>query len=278
MRAAASICLHLYGSLRAAETVGFTFLNHYNAFMDAAGKPEHGSDGWCVVAGFFSTVPQWDEFESAWNALLDGYSIAYLQMSSLHARKGIFDNPKWDDEKYMIGFLSEAGKLVRSSVLKWAVDLVNYGDFEKAVNTVPELEKYTNAYGLCGTAVSLRLQSERIWENFPSRLSIEHFFEEGDVGINNIEQVFARCGMQRPIVRPGKPRASNPEMKYYVHFQAADWLAFETRKMVMKYGDSEPLMRESLRALLKGVPGEAKKWTYDDLITFSAIKRKRGQM
>ena len=113
---------------------------------------------------------------------------------------------------------------------------------------------------------------------FPRPLSIEHFFEEGDEGVNNIEQVFSRCGMKHPIVRPGKPRVSDPSMRYYVQFQAADWLAFESRKMVSKCGDSEPVIRESLRALLTGLPGEAKRWKYNDLITFCDRKKWRGQM
>lgn len=250
----------------------------YRAYMDATGKPS-GSGKWCAVAGFLATVEKWDEFERAWNVLLNKHSIAYLQMSSLHARTGIFKDSKWNDDSYMIGFLSEAASIVRGCAIKWGVDLVSFTDFQKALKACPGLVKYTNAYGLCGTAVALRLQMDKVFEALPNRLSIEHFFEEGDDGINNIEHVFARCGMQRPIVRPGKPHKTDPNRSYYVHFQAADWLAFETRKLAEREEkEGRKRFRPSLVSLLSGIPGEAKKWTYEDLLTFCDIKKKKGQI
>jgi hypothetical protein len=234
------------------------------------------------VAGFFSTVDRWENFETKWNQLLERHEIPHLQMSALHARKKPFDHEKWNREDYMASFLSEAGRIVCGNVERWAVDLVNYGDFTRAVSARPGLKRFTNPYGLCGTAVALRLQNPRVSENIAAMiktmsndLSVEHFFEEGDDGIRYIEKIFARCGMSRPIVRPGKPRSDNPSLRYYVHFQAADWLAFETRKLAFK---SEVKIRASLKALLSGVPGEAKKWKYDDLLVFCDRKKKRGQM
>jgi hypothetical protein len=200
-------------------------------------------------------------------------------MSSLHARTGIFKDPKWNDDSYMIGFLSKAASIVGGCAIKWGADLVSFADFEKALKARPGLAKYTNAYGLCGTAVALRLQMDGVVQAFPNRLSIEQFFEEGDDGIHNIEQVFARCGMQRPIVRPGKPHKTDPYRRYYVHFQAADWLAFETRKLAEREEkEGRKRFRPSHVSLLRGIPGEAKKWSYEDLLKFCEIKKKRGQI
>lgn len=253
-------------------------MTEYSTYIDATGKPS-GGEKWCGVAGFLATVQKWEEFEIAWNILLKRHSIAYLQMSALHARAGIFKDPKWDDDSYMIGFLSEAASIIGGCAIKWGVDLVRFADFEKALKVRPGLAKYTNAYGLCGTAVALRLQMDKVSEAFPKKLPIEHFFEEGDDGINNIEHVFARCGMQRPIVRPGKPHKIDPNRRYYVHFQAADWLAFEFRKLAEREEkEGRMRIRPSLASMLHGISGEAKKWTYEDLLKFCDIKQKRGQI
>ena len=278
MGSAACLVAHLYGPSHTLDDIGLAFMASYSTFMDGSGKPS-GKEKWCVVAGFLATVEKWDAFEVAWNAFLAKHSIAYLQMSSLHARSGIFKDPKWDWEPYMISFLSEASQIIRACALKWGADLVSFADFEKAATVYPGLLKYTNPYGLCGTAVALRLQMPKVLEVTPQRLAIEHFFEEGDAGICNIEHVFARCGMQRPIVRPGKPRKDDPMRRYYVHFQAADWLAFETRKLVEREDkEGRKRIRSSHVSLLKGIPGQAKKWKYEDLLTFCAIKRSRGQI
>lgn len=260
------------------EGVAFAFMTAYSTFMDASGKPEN-HDRYCVVAGLLSTVAQWDCFEVEWNELLVKHSIPYLQISSLHARKGIFSDKKWEDDNYMISFLNDAAKIIRGHTLKWAADVVGFDEFRKASQERPGLKRYANAYGICGTAVALRLQGDRLFENFPKKLSIEHFFEEGDKGVSSIAQVFSRCGMQQPIVRPGKPHKTDPSRRYYVHFQAADWLAFETKKVADKQDKTgKKFIRRCHRELLRGIPGEAKKWDYEDLIRFCDIKRARGQM
>jgi hypothetical protein len=246
-------------------------MTSYSSFNDAAGKPSEGANAWCVVAGFLASVDRWDKFEIAWSTLLKEYRIPYSQMSLLHARKGHFSEKRWQDTAYVTKYLSDAGSIVRPHAQRWGADIVRYGDFDKACGVYPGLKKFTNPYGLCGTAIALRMQVEQgdIFSH------VEHFFEEGDSGIGHIGNTFKRCGMPAPIVRPGKPHLDNPGLRYYVHFQAADWLAFETRKLAFK---SEIKIRASHRALLSGVPGEAKKWTYSDLLKFCEIKKKRGQM
>jgi hypothetical protein len=250
----------------------------YSTFMDAAGKPDHGPEEWCVVAGFISTGHRWDEFARTWNGLLELHQIPYLQMSALHARKRPYLDSKWEDPEYMASFLSEAGKIVENHVLGWGADAIKNSDFTKAVNERPGLARYSTAYGLCGSAVALRLQER--WLNFerPNPVPVEHFFEEGDDGISNIEQVFARCGMMRPVVKPGKPRKDDPALHHYVQFQPADWLAFETRRIAKRYYPDKPVIRRSLQTLLRNMPGRAAVWTYDDLIKFCDVKRLRGQM
>lgn len=250
----------------------------YQTFSDAAGKPE--SDTWCVVAGFLSTSARWQVFAERWKSLLVEHEVAYLQMSSLHARQGIFRDPKWEDGAYMASFLDAAGTIIRSCVEMWAVDIVSFADFAKAVTVNPGLAKYTNAYGLCGTAITLRMQMPHTWNHFPQRLSIQHFFEEGDRGTANIAKVFEYCGMQSLVVAPGKPHRTS-ERPYYVQFQAADWLAFENRKLISKYGHvtADKLhFRKSLKSLVHGLKGATKVWTYDDLLQFCAIKKARRQM
>jgi hypothetical protein len=250
----------------------------FSAYMDASGKPEHGPEEWCIVAGFISTVHRWDDFEVRWNKLLLAHSIPHLQMSALHARKPPYTASKWNDPEYMVSFLSEAGKIVEDHVVGWGADAIKNVDYERAKQDRPGLARYSNAYGICGTAVALRLQMD--WINFalPEKLPIEHFFEEGDVGVANIGKVFSHCNMAQPIVRPGKPQPDKPHLKHYVQFQAADWLAFETRKIARKYWPNQPVIRASMKTLLRNMPGKAKVWTYEDLIKFCDRKRERGQM
>jgi hypothetical protein len=250
----------------------------YSTYMDASGKPEHGPEEWCVVAGFISTVHRWDDFEARWNDLLNRHEIPYLQMSALHSRKPPYGDAKWNDPQYMVSFLSEAGKLIETHVLGWAADAVKNDVFSQAKKDRPGVKKYTNAYGLCGTSVALRLQMNWIHFHRPEVPSIEHFFEEGDKGVGNIAKVFSHCGMAQPIVRPGKPRFDGAAIRHYVHFQAADWLAFETRKLAIKCYPDKPVIRPYLRTLLRNIPGRAAVWTYEDLIHFCDRKRERGQM
>jgi len=279
-RAVSLLCAHIHGPWADPREIGFSFLVGYNAFMDAAGKPEHGPEEWCVVAGFISTVERWADFELCWNMLLQKHEIPYLQMSALHARKKPYTDSKWEDADYMASFLAEAGEMVRGHVLTWGADVVKNEDFAKACISRPGLPKFINAYGLCGTAVALRLQMGWILYHFRQmeRASVEHFFEEGDSGVDGIGRAFRRAGMSQPIVRPGKPRKDAPGIRYYVQFQAADWLAFETRKMAKKYWPNKPQIRKSLQALLRNVKGEAKVWKYDDLIKFCDLKIAKGEM
>jgi len=270
-----SIFAHLYGSPFNQKSIRLSFVTSYSTFNDAAGKPTEGANAWCVVAGFFASVDRWEKFEIAWNELLQEYRIPYSQLSLLHARQGHFSEKRWQDADYVTSYLSAAAAIIRSCAQRWGADVVAYGDFDRACKAYPGLKKFTNPYGLCGSAIALRLQVEQREKAIRIFPNVEHFFEEGDEGIGFIGNIFKRVGMHSPIVRPGKPRSDNPSLRYYVHFQAADWLAFETRKLAFK---SEVKIRESHRALLRGIPGEAKKWNYSDLLKFCEIKKKRGQM
>jgi hypothetical protein len=245
-------------------------VSNFSAFLDASGKPEDSDDLPTVAAGFIATVAAWEHFERSWNTLLAEYTIPYLQMSALHARKKPFDEDRWNDAEYMASFLDKAGRIVRSHVLAFSAAGVKNGDF-RDVCKIYDLRSKFNEYALMGTATLLSLKGKLniLRPSWPAHQA-QYFVEEGDDGVGYIQDVFRGLGLDEPIRRSGKPQKGKLHL---VQFQACDWLAFETRK----FGIANPTksLRICHRKLLQDVPGTAHKWTRDDLVNYCERKNIR---
>jgi hypothetical protein len=117
---------------------------------------------------------------------------------------------------------------------------------------------------MCGTVVALTLQGYLNVQHPPIG-DAELFFEEGDNGFGMIVSEMKRLGLREPIRRPGKPQPDKPHLRHYVHFQASDYLAFETRKIASM---EKVRIRHNLAGLLFGIPGRAMKYEMEDLYRF----------
>ena len=91
-------------------------LKGYSAFFDAsmdAGKTEVST----VVAGFVSSVENWERWEFAWKLALAEYDLPYFHMKELLSGKKPYDAPKWKSTNYRAAFISKLVQITREHVM-----------------------------------------------------------------------------------------------------------------------------------------------------------------
>ena len=115
------------------------------AYCDASGGPDHGL---MVVAGWISTVAQWDRFDADWRLLLARYDLPYFHMKEFAHSKGPFEAWKGEEGKRRT-FLSTACEIIRNYILASIAVGVEYSVFELVDQIYYLTESVALPYCLC---------------------------------------------------------------------------------------------------------------------------------
>jgi hypothetical protein len=245
----------LLGRRYAPQTV-FAMMTCY---FDESG----GQDlGWTFVCGYAATVAQWDNFEIDWKLCLAKYNVDYFHMKEYAHFKGPFKG--WDAprmEATRISFMRDASEIIRSNVQRTFVSLVSHNIFEEIDSRYKFSETFGSPYALAGRAC---IGHANTWRSrtAPAPLDMEYVFEDG--GPDRAGLVRAMTVLPPYLDAPSfKPSRNMKPCKKWPHgrtgivqLQAADYLAYEMRKLLIdhelvKQGQRD--VRTSLKALT-GVP------------------------
>ena len=233
----------------------------FTAYFDEAG----GDDlGYMFVAGYVARVEAWERFEVDWKLFLAKFDVPYLHMKEFSQSKKCY--AKWrDNEPQRARFLGMAAEIINAHAKRAFVSMISCELFEKADQIYALRERFKSPYVLTGRAC---IGLANNWARNPKTqsLDIEYVFEDGgpDKGglVSSVEALPPY--LPAPAFKPGrdeKPSTNWPEgRKGLVQLQAADYLAYEARKVAFNIVNGRPrIARKSLQALTS-VPLERSTW------------------
>lgn len=221
-------------------------------FDEAGGKDQE----FVVVAGWASTVEQWERFAIDWRLMLAKHGVPYLHMKEYSASKGSYR--KWKgQEGTRAAFLRDSADVISSLAQAGFVVFVAYQTFD-LVNEKYELaEKFNSPYALAGRTCVLMANTWRAKQEVQP-LDMRYVFEDGGMdkqGLSKSMRV-VKPYLPDPIYessRDVKPSSKWPYgRKGIIQLQAADYLAYEIRKFIADHPrlrSGERTFRKSLGAL-----------------------------
>ena len=213
-----------------------------NCFLDDSGKESNPSEPAVVLAGYMGDDKSWMMLTDRWLHLLIKYGISWVHMRELIPLKGEYDNRGWTP-KVRDAILSEFVYAIRESDLAGfgvAVDAAAWKAIPKEIRTADGGDG--NAHDFCFARI-LRKLKDRIKLVRPRDFISVRF---------DCDQEFSPTRFRRFLSLKerdedlrwylGEITFSDP--KIYVPLQAADLLAWETRKqIVQKMGGYESTPR-----------------------------------
>lgn len=201
-----------------------------------------------TVAGFGSTVKEWDDFSLEWKARLERDQIEYFHAADLDSFHGPFQH--WENlpnRKQLARCLCRdlMDILKRHVFHKFAHTVVNK-EFENLTPQLRErfaLSAYSLAGRTCDKGVRDWVGSEVGFRGKP----YEVVFEAGDRGKGKLQKRLLEDYKTVPIFRPKKDAVleDGTFVSGYIPLQAADWLANEVNRMAKQF----PGTLESLEQL-----------------------------
>jgi hypothetical protein len=217
---------------------------------------ESGGDDikWTYVCGYAASITQWERFEIDWKIFLAKYDVPYFHMKEFSHSKGPFE--KWKtDEAIRSCFMREAAEIIRHTIQHSFVSLVSHEIFAEANTHYKFHEVFSSPYALAGRAC---IESAYEWGK-----EIEYVFEDGCPDKGGLLRAMNAClpCRETPSFKPSrdfKPSDRWPDGRVgIVPLQAADFLAYESRKLLVdreKLKNGSRKFRKSLLALSKNVP------------------------
>jgi hypothetical protein len=210
-------------------------------------------EGFLVVAGWLSDLRDWERFESDWRIFLAQYDVPYLHMKEYSQSKGPF--AKWEGKQWSgtrRNFIHDAAEII-SACARWGfISHVSHAVFWRTNERYRLTERFHSPYALAGwSAISL----VNDWcERVGNTSDIKYVFEDGgpDKGglVASIEDTPAF--LQIPTFESSRDVRLNRKFPHgkrgLIQLQAADYLAYETRRGILDLHDKRP-GRKSFRAL-----------------------------
>ncbi len=226
---------------------------------------ESGGDhlGLTCVCGFVASVNQWERFEFDWKIFLAKYDVPYFHMKEYSQSKGPF--AKWADERMSAtraSFMRDAAEIIKATTQCMFISMVVHEIFDLVDTKYRVRDVFSSPYALAGRLCVALANTWRRKTTMP--LDMEYVFEDGgpDKG-GLIKAMTARpSSLPDPSFKPSrdmKPCNKWPDgRKGLIQLQAADYLAYEARKLavdmeLIKRGDRD--FRASFGALV-GIPLE----------------------
>lgn len=186
------------------------------AYFDESGSSH--TDKVFVVAGYVSSVNNWEKFEKRWTELLRQYEISKLHRSELENFQGEFKT--WNPEK-RARFLRSAHAIIKAYTYVGIGSAILKDHFAHGENKIL-LEKVGGPYTWC---IHECLVAIRYWrENRSNRTPIRCVFEKGLSGKSNLEFTLGS------LLRECHIDGWSFESKNCIPLQAADVVAYEFYK------------------------------------------------
>lgn len=251
-------------------------LKNYTAYFDASGHPDE-MPGAVFVTGFVSTIDKWLLFEAEWLALLDRHGIEPpFHMSEFATGQPPFE--EWEgDLKRQTAFHVEVRQLLKKRMNKSFGQGVLTADLERVrreyelpTAATPPRETIgvtlADAYTYCAVGAFLLAQDWKDKRMLPGE-RIEYVYETGDEHQPHFAHAMRELFGVDPIFR--KKEESVP-------LQAADYLAWEHRKVLMEQiqNSSRPT-RKSLRENFIHLPG-GEEWRYSTWLMLASLCDEQG--
>jgi hypothetical protein len=251
---------HLAGSLFLNRSPEDTLMTMLTAYFDESGT--HNDSPAVAVAGYISTVDQWQRFEAEWQAILDDAGISFFHMTDHQNRQGPYKD--WDDFKYK-RILERLILTIRLRTWIAVGATVSRVDYYEVFSPSPPFNLYTFCALQCLSQVSQ-------WANeFKRHEPIEYVLEDG-AGYTQELHVL-RNEISKSEARRKRFRfhsLSTADKRTMVPLQAADVLAYEIyrdmkNRILPEREDKQ--IRGPATALLDGRPRYVGHYTKEQLLS-----------
>jgi hypothetical protein len=236
------------------------------ASFDASG---HESDQpFLVVGGFVSSAGDWDEFSDLWLKRLREDGLPYFHASQFASGNGIFDGWKAKEARTR-ALAADLMDIIVSHAFRYFVHGVKPAEFNMAFTDEDRETFNINAYALCGrTCVAdlgrwIRRDSLQ-WDlgRVPDLV-----FEHGDKGKGKLRDMLVKHNYPEPQFLPGKIPLETKlgAVPPYVPLQAADWIAYESFRLLKLGSDNRDEWRWPMRQFVNRMQGVLGFWSVSGL-------------
>ena len=221
-------------------------LTGYSAYFDASMNKEQDE---LVVAGYLSTLEEWEQFELSWKLTLAKFDVPFFKMSEFIGRRQEYSHPKWQTESYRARFISDLARIIRGWTVASVACRMKKDLFER-YNSIYELDKRFNMFSICGRDCAAQVR--KYVRSIPSDLPVAFIFDRGDEGGSLLTEEMKASGLPTPMFKRSRPDfeldKSDP---HHVQLQACDLAAWELRRgeSDLEEGKLPQQLRKSLRAL-----------------------------
>ena len=211
-------------------------------YFDDAGGADHG---YTVVAGWVSAVERWCAFAEQWEQMLTAFQVPWFDMKTLSHFKGVYALWKAQPE-IKDGFQSAACRIIAGCAAVGFASIVPHAVFARVDETYRAKEYFGNEYALAGLTCVVKMRKWSRKRGTPQPLEI--VFDDGTAKRGKLVDAMRRAHFAEPIFR--RPLPKKDGLPYAVQLQAADFLAYEVRK-VEKDDPSETRAVEDHRISLR---------------------------
>jgi hypothetical protein len=200
-----------------------------------------------VVAGFAATVERWKSFDSAWNKMLDTYKVTCLHMKHYTQSTGEFKSWKGDEDK-RTRFMQRVVQIVSKKCMVSSVVLIDKTAFANTVAKDPVVSTfYVNEYS---TAAIMSLLAIDKWKrDCGFSEPVDYVFDRGNVRRSDFQRAYD-IALMIPEERKNLGALAFGDDQAICALQAADFMAWETRKVYTDLQAGKDRFRKSLQSFL----------------------------
>ncbi len=220
------------------------------SYFDASGGVEHSG---IIVAGYISTIAEWQRFDVEWRKVLREFNVCYFHMKEFAHSVGEFDGWRGDEPRRrrfinaLIGVLSKYAKAGFACMVKDSV-------WDSMNGIYPLAELYGCPYVLCGRDC---VNKSYVWGRGKkyTQGQIRTVFDNGDKGKGHLIRVVEEAQKATPLFEHAMPHQTN-DSHGVTPLQASDFAAWELLKAITSGKEHAPFdeYRVSLQKLSKAVP------------------------
>ena len=281
MSAFTHLARSVLGARYRTEEVLFAMMTcYFDESIEKWTDDEGKSRKFTFVCGYVASVQQWERFEVDWRRYLDLYEITDFHMADYCQNAGEFR--KWRGEEFAstrTNFIQDASIIIRKFARYGFVAAVSDSVFQYINEMFKLKESCGSPYGLVGRECADLARTRRS-RFYPKESDLEYVYEDGGPDKRGLVHAMTelRPAFPYPIFKPGKthkPSRKYPDgRKAVVQLQAADYLAYEVRKLFADQIKVKPIrgVRLSFEALTP-IPTAKQMFTDKELIAM--CKRNR---
>ena len=240
----------------------------FASYFDEAG----GDDlGFTVIGGFGATIAQWESFECDWKLFLSKFNVPYLHMKDFTQSKKCF--AKWEGKEIVRAeFMGMAAEIIAAHTRRAFISIVPHEIFNEVDKFYTLKERFKTPYALAGRSC-IGLANQWARNARTKALEIEYIFEDGGPDKGGLVAAVTASPpfLPAPSFKPGRDETPTKNWPHgrvgLVQLQAADYLAYEIRKVVFNAKKGIRIPRKSLDSLTK-VPLDKLTFSTKRLLTF----------